>query len=117
MQEENNPFEKLTENLKEYVNTRYDLVTLKVTQKVADVSAQSIEFLLVATVISMFFFFINMALGYYISSLLGNSYSGFFIISGFYLLVTIIFLIGKKKLLINPLRNRIIKKILSDEQV
>jgi hypothetical protein len=115
MQEENNPVEKLSENLKEYVNTRYDLATLKVTQKVADVSAQSIEFLLIATVISMFFFFINMALGYYISSLFGNGYSGFFIIAGFYLLLIIIFMIARKKLFINPLRNRIIKKILNDE--
>jgi putative superfamily III holin-X len=116
MQEDNNPFERLTENLKEYVNTRYDLITLKITQKVANMSAKSIAFLIIATVVSLFFFFINMALAYYISSLFGNNYTGFFIVSGFYLVVTIIFLIGRKNLLINPLRNCIINKILTDEQ-
>ena len=116
MEEENNPFEKLTENLKEYVNTRYDLITLKITQKVANIGAQSLSFLIIVMIISMLFFFTNMALAYYLSSLYGDSYSGFFIVSGFYLLLTIIFMIGRRKLLINPLRNRVVKKILNDEQ-
>lgn len=116
MQEENDPFEKLTENIERYVNTRYDLITLKVTQKAADMSARAVYFLLVITILSMLFFFLNLALAYYLSALLGNSYVGFFIVTGFYLLLTLIFMLGKNKLIIAPIRNFIIKKLLHDEQ-
>jgi len=116
MQEENNHFEKLTDNLKEYVNTRYDLITLKLTQKAADISSQIVAVILIGVVISMFLLFINIAMAFYLSSLLSNNYAGFFIVAGFYLLLTLIFIIGKKKLIITPIRNLIVKQILQDEQ-
>ena len=115
-EQEQNPFEKLKENLQQYVNTRYDLVTLKVTQKVADMSARCVYFLIVTTILSMLFFFLNIAFAYYLSALFGNNYSGFFIVTGFYLLLAIIIMLGKKQLIMMPIRNFIIKKLLHDEQ-
>jgi hypothetical protein len=115
MQEENNPFEKLTENLKEYANTRYDIVTLKITQKVANIGSQTISVLLIGMILGLFLLFINLAVALYLSSLLNSKYVGFFIVAGFYFLLTLIFLIGRKKLIINPLRNLIVKQILNDE--
>jgi len=116
MQEENNHFEKLTDNLKEYVNTRYDIITLKLTQKVANISSQAIAVILIGMVMSMFLLFINIAIALYFSSLLNNNYAGFFIVAGFYLLITLIFIIGKKGLILTPIRNLIVKQILHDEQ-
>jgi uncharacterized membrane protein len=116
MQEENNHFEKLTDNLKEYVNTRYDIITLKLTQKVANISSQAIAVILIGMVMSMFLLFINIAIALYLSSLLNNNYAGFFIVAGFYLLITLIFIIGKKGLILTPIRNLIVKQILHDEQ-
>ncbi|HKC66859.1 MAG TPA: phage holin family protein [Bacteroidia bacterium] len=115
MQEENNPFEKLTDNLKEYVNTHYDIITLKATQKAANVGSHTVALLLIGMIVSLFLLFINIAVGFYLSALLHNSYAGFFIVAGFYLLLTLIFIIGRKKLIIHPLRNFIVKQILNDE--
>ncbi|HXD92850.1 MAG TPA: phage holin family protein [Bacteroidia bacterium] len=117
MQDENNPFEKLTENLKEYANTRYDIVTLKITQKAANIGSQTIAILLIGVLIIMFILFINIAVALYLSSLLNSRYIGFFIVAGFYFVLTLIFIIGRKKLIINPLRNLIVKHILNDEHV
>src|ERR1017187_8380241 len=110
MKEEKNNFENLTENLKEYVNTRYDIVTLKVTQKAAEISSQTVAILLIGMGISFFLLLTNMALAFYISSLLDNNYVGFFIVAGFYLLLSIILIWSKQKLIIVPLRNFIIKQ-------
>src|ERR1035437_4364259 len=115
MKEEKNHVEKLTENIKEYINTRYEIVTLKVTQKTAEISSQTVAIILIGMVISFFLLLINMALAFYISSLLDNNYAGFFIVAGFYLLLSIILLLGRQKLIIVPLRNLIIKQILNDE--
>lgn len=115
MQEENNPFEKLTTDVKEYVNTCYNLVSLKATQKVAVVGSNTMAFVIIAMVASLFLFFINVALALFISHLLNNQYSGFFIVAGFYFFLTILFLLFGKRILINPIRNRIVRQILNDE--
>ena len=115
MQEENNPFEKLTENLKEYANTRYDIVTLKITQKAANIGSQTIAVLLIGIILGLFLLFINLAAALYLSSLLNSKYIGFFIVAGFYFLLTLVFIVARKKLIINPLRNLIVKQILNDE--
>ena len=115
MQEENNPFEKLTDNLKEYANTRYEIVTLKVTQKVANIVSKTTAILLISLLISMFLLFINIAVALYLSSILNSQYVGFLIVAGFYFLLALLFIVGRKKLIINPLRNLIVKQILNDE--
>ena len=115
MQEESNNVEKLTDNLKEYVNTRYDIATLKVTQQAANIGSQSVAIILISLFVSLFLLFINVALAFYISSLLQNNYAGFFIVAGFYLLLALIIILFRKKLIIVPLRNVIIKQILNNE--
>jgi hypothetical protein len=116
MQEENNHFEKLTDNIKEYVNTRYDLITLKLTQKIANIGSQIVAIIIIGTVLSMFLLFVNISIALYLSSVLNNNYAGFFIVTGFYLLLLLIFIIGKKRLILTPISNFIVKQILHDEQ-
>ncbi len=117
MQEETNPFDKLTDNLKEYANTRYEIITLQVTQKAANIGSQTTAILLIGMVVSLFLLFINIAVALYLSSVLNSRFVGFFIVAGFYFVLTLIFIIGRKKLIINPLRNLIVKQILNEEHV
>ena len=117
MQEEINSVEKLTENLKGYVNTRYEIITLQVTQQTANIGSKSVAIILIGLFIGMFLLFVNVALAFYISSLLQNNYAGFFIVAGFYLVLALIILLFRKKLIIIPIRNVIIKQFLNhDEQ-
>ena len=117
MQEETNPFDKLTDNLKEYANTRYEIITLQVAQKSANIGAQTTAILLIGMVVSLFLLFINIAVALYLSSVLNSRFFGFFIVAGFYFVLTLIFIIGRKKLIIKPLRNFIVKQILNEEHV
>src|ERR1700744_274742 len=97
MQEEINSVEKLTKNFKAYANTRYELITLHVAQKTATIGSQSIAIILIAIFGSMFLLFINIAAAFYISALLNNNFTGFFIVAGFYLLLTIVLILCRKK--------------------
>ncbi len=115
MQDEIKSVEKLTENLKEYANTRYEIVTLQVAQKTANIGSQSVAIILIAVFGSMFLLFVNIAAAYYISALLNNSFAGFFIVAGFYLLLTLIIIFFRKKAIVLPLRNLILKQILSND--
>ncbi|MEO8761312.1 MAG: phage holin family protein [Bacteroidia bacterium] len=115
MQEEINSVEKLTDNLKEYANTRYEMVSLQVAQKTANIGSQSVAIILIAIFGSMFLLFINIAAAYYISSLMNNNFAGFFIVSGFYFLLTLILILCRKKAVVLPLRNLIIKQILNND--
>jgi hypothetical protein len=117
MQEEINNVEKLTENLKEYLSTRYDILILKVTQQIANIGSKSVAVILIGLFVSMFLLFVNIALAFYISSLLNNTHAGFFIVAGFYLLLAFIIILFRKKLIIVPLRNIIIKQILNDDSL
>jgi hypothetical protein len=115
MQEEINSVEKLTENFKEYANTRYEIVTLTVAQKAATIGSQSVAIILIAIFGSMFLLFINIAAAFYISALMNNSFAGFFIVSGFYFLLTLLLILCRKKAIVLPLRNLIIKQILNND--
>ena len=115
MPEENTQFEILTDNLKEYANTRYEIVTLKIAQKSAKIGAQITTILLIGMMISLFLLFINIAVALYLSAIFNSKYIGFFMVAGFYFVSILIFVIGRKKLIIDPLRNFIVKQILHDE--
>ena len=72
-------------------------------------------FILMLILFSLFALFINIAVALYLSSVLGNSYGGFFVVAGFYLLLIIVFKIGKNRLVHNPIRNFIVSQILNNE--
>jgi hypothetical protein len=46
---------------------------------------------------------------------MGKSYYGFFVISGFYALLALIFGIFRKQLIKNPVNNSIIEQVLEEE--
>jgi len=45
--EEQNKIEELTESIKKYVNTRYELMVLKATEKASNIGADSLSALLI----------------------------------------------------------------------
>src|SRR5690606_41556688 len=59
-------------------------------------------------------FFGSLALCFYLSELIGNSYAGFLIVTGIYLLLAIIIYAIKDKYLEKHIINAAIKKIFSD---
>jgi hypothetical protein len=115
MEEQSTNIEKLTDNVKEYLQTRQELIFLKVTEKVSNIGSYALSGLVIGVLTLMFVLFISIAGAMYFSSRLGNPYSGFFIVAGIYLLLLVIVAVFKKKMIVKPVRNKIIKEIFDDK--
>jgi hypothetical protein len=100
--------EMLYEKAKKYTQTSINLLALNTVDKTADVLSSLTARLIIASVVAMFILFINIGFGLFIGKLLNAYYLGFFIVSGFYLILAFAFYIFKDKLIKEPIANEII---------
>ena len=108
--------EELAGNVKEYVNIQVELVKLSVADKSSAIMAEAALFIAIALIGLLFSLAVTMALGYWLAYLTGSNAIGFLIVAGIYLLKAILIIANRKKWILDPIRDRIIKKIFSDEQ-
>lgn len=113
--EENSPIEDLNENLKAYLSTRYDLAVLKTTDKVTAIGSMTSLAVILGVFITLFVLFLSVSLGFFLSDWFGSYSLGFLTLSGFYFLLFLTVLIFRKSLIINPVRNRLIRSILEEQ--
>ena len=108
--------EEITERLKSYFSTNYEIIKLKSIERFTVILADLISDFLVGLVVFLFVFFLSLWAGYYLSTRIGDNYSGFAIVAGFYLLVGFIMIVLRRKVVEKPLRNKIIRKIFSNNE-
>lgn len=108
-------FEDVIEKLKQYLILNFELIKLQATDQASVIGASLISSLIVGISAFLFIFVLSIGLGFYISSVLGNMYAGFLIVAGFYLLLTLILFIGRKKMIEKPMRDKIIQKLLNSK--
>ena len=107
----------LTQSIKQYIGTNIELIQLEVINRFSVIGASLISIILIGIIGILFVLFISIGAGFYLSYLLGNYYFGFAIIAGFYLLLFLILIIGKKKLFEKPLQDKIIQKTIYTNEV
>ena len=108
-------FEDVIEKLKQYLILNFELIKLQATDHASAIGASLISSLIVGISAFLFIFVLSIGLGFYISSVLGNMYAGFLIVAGFYLFLTLILFIGRKKMIEKPMRDKIIQKLLNSK--
>ena len=113
--EENSPIEDLNENLKAYLSTRYDLAVLKTTDKVSAIGSLTSLAIILGVFITLSLLFLSISLGFFLSDWLGSYPLGFLTLSGCYFLLFLTVLIFRKSLIVNPVRNHLIRSILSEQ--
>ncbi len=101
--------EALTDSLKEYADTNYELVKLEVIDHSSAIVSGIISTLIITVILVLFAFFGSMYLAYYLSDLLGN-YLGFAIVGGAYLALAIIIYLSKKSLIEKPVCDNFVGK-------
>ncbi|MEP7168832.1 MAG: phage holin family protein [Bacteroidota bacterium] len=106
-----NKAEQLISNIKEYAETRFDIVSLNIQDKVSDVLSSIASAIVIALLGVFIIFFISVGGAWWIGQMLNNPSIGFFCVAGFYLLVTIIFILNRDKWLKLPMINALLKKI------
>src|SRR5690349_1311566 len=89
--------EELVDTVKDYLNTRYDLTRLKLIQSASNIMATMAGFFLLLIAAMFFLFFISYAVANYLCVITESKNAGYFIVAGFYLVVTIVLMVIKEK--------------------
>ena len=104
--------ESLIEKGEQYGKTTIELLKLKTLDKSADVASSLISWAVVIIFAVLFFLIMNIGVALWLGELLGKSYYGFFVVSGFYALLCIVFGIFRKQLIKKPVNNSIVSQVL-----
>ena len=103
---------KLIQEIKEYLDLKYDIARLDITEKIVVLFSVFYSFMIFIILIPGIFMFLSFALAYYLGLVFGGYHWGFFMVGGLYFLLTIIFLIFRKGLITRPLVRFLSKLIL-----
>lgn len=109
--------ENLTDNLKEYLMLNINILKLEATSHVSSIGSSFVSSMIIGIASLLFLFSLSIGLGFYLSALLGDLYSGFALVAAFYFLVAIILYFVRKKLIERPMRDKIVEKILEDKEL
>jgi hypothetical protein len=113
---EQHKFKELSDRIKTYIHTSYELAVLKTTEKAANVGSETISTLLILKIFSLAVLLLTFAAGFYIASVVGELYLGFLIVGGAYLIIALFLLVCRNSLLKKPFRNIIIKALFKQHQ-
>lgn len=105
----------LTDDFKRYLETRAELLKLQATDKIADSGAGIAATVILATAALLGMVFLSIWAALLLSDHYGM-HAGFGIVGGAYLLLFIILWAGKRVLLKNPVKNKIISSALRDDE-
>jgi len=104
----------IIEKVKEYIQVRTELTVLSAVAKGSQLFAGLLIAGLVLILTVLAGLFGSFALGFYLSEVLNNTYGGFLIVAGLYLLGAIILNSIKEKYLEKRIINLVIEKIFKD---
>lgn len=107
--------EELAGTVKDYVNTRIELVKLNTVEKSSGIIATVIAGLIVAAVFLFFLVFISIALAFGLGEWIGKPWAGFLIVAFLYLVIGIIVWVSRVRIIQLPIMNALIKQFFSNE--
>jgi hypothetical protein len=104
--------ESLFKSAEDYSKTTIELLKLKAIDKSADVVSSFVSRFVILVVEVMSILIISIGMAFWIGSLAGKIYFGFFIIGGIYALVAILLHLFRHPLIKLPVNNSIIHQLL-----
>jgi hypothetical protein len=108
-------FSEMTENIRQYINLRVDLVKLVITEKLARLATVFILINIIFIVSMFLLLFLSFGFIYWYGDLFGPMWEGALIVAGGYLLIGIIILAFRVQIFMNPLIRQI-SKVLMEEK-
>ena len=103
--------EMLFERAEDYTRTTIELTKLNVIDKSADVLSSLLSRLTVIIVAAMFVLLVNIGLSIWLGELLGETYYGYFVVSGAYFVLAVVIHSFKDHWIKVPVSNFIITKM------
>lgn len=107
--------DEFIEKIKDYLNAKMKLSKLTIIEKGVLLFANVITNGFVIVFLILAFLFGSLGLSFYISNLMGDTFSGFFIVAFAYFLIALVAYLLKDKYIENKIINALIKKIFKDD--
>ena len=108
--------ESLSESVKEYVKIQYDILRLQLTDKFASLGSTMISDLVLIFVSLIGLFFLSVSLGFYLSLVFASNTIGFLILGGIYSLLALVCVLFRKKIVKDPMKDKLINELLKDKE-
>lgn len=117
MTDDTTPIATLFERAEKYSKTTVQLFKLNVVDKTAEIVSNLFSLLVVILTVVLSIVITSLGVALWLGQLLGNTFYGFFIVGGAYMLVAIIFHLCREKLLKYPVSNSIIKQMMKQKTI
>lgn len=108
--------EELVFTIKEYVNTRIEILKLKAAEKISGIIANLIAGVIVAVILLFFIGFASIGLAIFLSELIGKAWAGFLIVSFLYLLIGIVLWKTRGRIIQIPVMNALIEQFFKNDE-
>lgn len=102
--------EELFYKVKDYADTRIDLFKLKAISKVSGLLSTIISGVVLILLLFMILICVTIGLSLLIGAAIGNTWLGFIIMAGIYIVFGLVIFLGRVKLLKTPISNKFIKE-------
>jgi uncharacterized membrane protein YqjE len=110
-----NRFKELSTSLQELIESKVRLFKILLVEKIAK-SLYMLAFLVILLfILSLMLVFASVSLAHWISALWHNLYAGYLVVTGLYLLLSLLFIGFRKNLLLNPITRAFYNIIVADE--
>jgi hypothetical protein len=107
--------EGLFEKTEDYIKSNIELMKLKTLETASDIFAALLANIFILLLCLFFFLLLNFGVSYWVGSILGSLYLGFWIVGGFYTLLTILLYQYRDRWLIPMIKNSVISQILKEK--
>jgi hypothetical protein len=101
--------DNLKKDFREYFKVQFDLVRLHSAENISRILSRSANVAIIGYLLFFILLFGSITAGFYISSILGSDELGFLSITGFYIILLIIFLLLRKKIIERPVIQSVVK--------
>ena len=102
-QERDDVYKSLVNNVKEYADLQLQLLKLNIVEKTSQILSLLIVIIAGTILLMAAFVYFSMMFVLWMKTLTGSLTYGFLIIAGFFLLLFILFVLLRKKMIINPI--------------
>ncbi len=104
--------EDLFEKAEVYLKTNVDLFKLKAVDRFAEVVSSLVANMTVLILFLFFLVMINVGIALWLGQMMRQSHHGFFVVAGFYAVLTLIIFLFRKSFIKSPISNSIISQML-----
>lgn len=112
MEDQTNLIETLIEKASDYGKTSYELAKLRALDKSSQVISSLLSNAVILIIFSLFMLFLNLGLAIWIGQLMGQIYFGFFVVAGFYGIISILVFSLMRKWMMKKIGDSFIKQVL-----